>query len=478
MNPVLTIVAAEWNYWRQSKVLIISASVFFVLIAVTAGLVQQRIASETHIRTHHQKTAEETFINQPDRHPHRMVHYGHYVFRTPTPLAVFDPGIDSAVGQSMFLEGHRQNTAMFPESASSADLGSYAWLTPALVYQLFAPLLLLLIGHESITRERESKTLAVLFSQGISGYTLVFSKLLALLSLVALLLFPLLAIGFYSVLNGESALTVLTIMVIYGCYLGFWAVFSLMISVLIKSSMLALVFAAMAWLTAAVLFPTLSVAAISAQFPINGKIETDFLMQSEVRKAGDGHNTNDPAFKALKQQMLSQYSVDSIDQLPFNFKGMVAAEGERKLSEIMNEFSNKRFNRESLQEKSFNRLGWFSPTIALAFSSRALSGTDLDHYHRFLKEAEKTRYDFVQALNKAHLEQLSYHDDMNRNKNEEGRLKARVDAANWQQLDNFEFTVSPINERLVGAIPGLTMLNLWLLLSLIGLFWSSTRLRP
>ena len=51
-----------------------------------------------------------------------MVHYGHYVFRTPAPLARFDPGLDAVTGQSIFLEGHRQNTAMFAASGASADL--------------------------------------------------------------------------------------------------------------------------------------------------------------------------------------------------------------------------------------------------------------------------------------------------------------------------------------------------------------------
>ena len=40
-------------------------------------------------------------------------------------------------------------------AARRADLGGFSWLSPAMVYQLFAPLLVILLGHGLIARERE-----------------------------------------------------------------------------------------------------------------------------------------------------------------------------------------------------------------------------------------------------------------------------------------------------------------------------------
>jgi len=60
-----------------------------------------------------------------------MVHYGHYVFRAPPPLAMFDPGVDAVTGQSLFLEGHRQNSAMFADARAEARTGGFGALTPA-----------------------------------------------------------------------------------------------------------------------------------------------------------------------------------------------------------------------------------------------------------------------------------------------------------------------------------------------------------
>lgn len=117
------------------------------------------------------RRAPRTFLAQPDRHPHRMVHYGHYAFRTSPLLAALDPGVDAVTGQSIFLEGHRQNTAMFADARAGADLGGFAGLTPANIYQLLLPLLLIIIGHGMLLRERESGTLAVLLAQGQSPPT-------------------------------------------------------------------------------------------------------------------------------------------------------------------------------------------------------------------------------------------------------------------------------------------------------------------
>lgn len=50
----------------------------------------------------HQSKANDAFEAQPDRHPHRAIHYGHFVFRPPVPLAAFDPGVDAFTGNAMF----------------------------------------------------------------------------------------------------------------------------------------------------------------------------------------------------------------------------------------------------------------------------------------------------------------------------------------------------------------------------------------
>ncbi|MFO0041035.1 MAG: hypothetical protein ACK55W_03660 [Pseudomonadota bacterium] len=152
MTAALRIARAEWGYWRHSRLLLAALAVFGLLLAATAVLSAARIESEAARRAAQQQAAEQAFTAQPDRHPHRMVHYGHYVFRTPPPLAVFDPGIDAVAGQALFLEGHRQNSAAFAEAPSAAGVGAFGVPHPALAYQLLVPLLLIALGHAAFAR--------------------------------------------------------------------------------------------------------------------------------------------------------------------------------------------------------------------------------------------------------------------------------------------------------------------------------------
>ena len=171
----LRITREEWRQWMRSRLAVISLIVFAVLLIFTTCLTLLEAQDARHDRLHQQEQSEETFLSQPDRHPHRMVHYGHYVFRAPPPLALFDPGVDAVTGQSLFLEGHRQNSAMFADARAEARTGGFGTLSPAKIYHLFLPLLIIALGHAVILRERETRTLGPLLSQGVSGPQLYLS---------------------------------------------------------------------------------------------------------------------------------------------------------------------------------------------------------------------------------------------------------------------------------------------------------------
>jgi ABC-2 type transport system permease protein len=91
--------------------------VLLTLVAVASSWAHQHGIAE--LRARHAEAAEAAFKAQPDRHPHRVVHYGTFIFRPLGALAAFDPGVDAFTGSSMFLEGHRQNSANFGDVRQS-----------------------------------------------------------------------------------------------------------------------------------------------------------------------------------------------------------------------------------------------------------------------------------------------------------------------------------------------------------------------
>ena len=170
------VTARRFEIWAEFAP--ISLVVLLTLVAVASSWAHQRGIAD--LRARHAEAAEAAFKAQPDRHPHRVVHYGTFIFRPLGPLAAFDPGVDAFTGNSMFLEGHRQNTANFGDVRQSSLLVRFGQLTPAFVLQVVAPLLLIFLGYGALARETERGTLRLLMLQGAGRGQVVGGKLLAL----------------------------------------------------------------------------------------------------------------------------------------------------------------------------------------------------------------------------------------------------------------------------------------------------------
>lgn len=462
MSSLGRIAREEWRLWARSRVVLLAGLIVAVLVIATSALTALRVADEAERRTARQASAEETFFAQPDRHPHRMVHYGHYAFRTPPPLAAFDPGVDAVTGQSIFLEGHRQNTAMFADTRAAADLGGFAGLTPANLYQLLVPLLLIIIGHGVILRERESGTLPVLLAQGQTGLRLAGGKAMALAGVAGVLLLPVAVLALWGVAAGEAPLAATLLVAGYALYLAVWAALVLAVSLWTRQRSVALGLLVFVWLALALIVPRIGINAASAAIDAPGKIESDLVMLAKERQLGDGHNAADPAFEALKKQVLEQYEAQSVEELPINWRGVVAGHAEKKLTDLMNAHAEERMAREAAQSRIVTWFGLASPTLAVGAASRTLAGTDLATHHRFLRQSEALRFDFVQGLNDLHATGLSYADDAARSSDPAAEQRTRVNAAAWKLLDTFRFAPDPAADRMARAALPLALLLGWL----------------
>ena len=478
MSKVLSIAREESRLWLRSRLALFTLLIFTVLLAAVSIATSLRMSEEHRERSEQQALAEETFLSQPDRHPHRMVHYGHYVFRTPSPLAMIDPGVDSFTGQSIFLEAHRQNSAMFADARSGAELGGFQGLTAALVYQMFVPLLLIAIGHGVFIREREENTLAPLLAQGVTGNELYAGKWVAMAGVTLALLLPLAMVSAAAVVRGEALLASFGVMGLYALYLFVWCGVILLVSAMVRSRALSLGILALFWLASALIVPRMAVESAVSAVPAPGKIETDLRMQAELREVGDGHNAGAPQFQQLRANLLIQYDVERVEDLPVNFRGVVSEVAEADVTEVMNRFAEERMDLEVRQARFAESFGWLSPVVAVSAGSRALSGTDLATHHRFLREAEDVRFDFVQGLNRVHVEQLDYTDDINRSLNEEANRRTRMSAENWNVLDEFSFQPAAADQRLARAGAPLGMLSAWLLLLTAGGIRAARRMQP
>jgi len=113
----------------------------FALVTAYSQLREQQAS----VNDYRQEVRERWEAN-PDKHPHRMAHYGYVAFREQHPLSFFDRGLDSYVGNAVFLEAHRQNTVNFSTASLSTSLLRFGELSGALVLQALLPLLIFFWG--------------------------------------------------------------------------------------------------------------------------------------------------------------------------------------------------------------------------------------------------------------------------------------------------------------------------------------------
>lgn len=463
MNRIWLIACDEWRSMLHNRIAAIAIAMLVALAAIAAlSTMAHRDASDA-IRARFQAQADQAFDGQPARHPHRMVHYGHFVFRPLPALAAFDPGVDGFTGNTIFLEGHRQNSANFGDVRQSSLLVRFGQLTPAFVLQALAPLVLIFVGFGIVARERERGTIRQLFAHGVSAGELMLGKTLALGGVGAILLAPaVIAIGWLVSAEGASFAPALALVAGYAGYLAIWVLTVVIASSLVAHARIALMTLIGVWAFAVILLPRVVPDLAMTTAPTLTRLETDIAIQRDLRAMGDSHNPDDPFFTAFKASVLKEYGVQRVEDLPVNYRGLVAAEGEKLTSKLFNDYASVQFAAQSAQSALADAFGIVSPAIAVRRLSIAASGTDLEGHRRFLAQAEAYRFAIVQELNRLQAEALTYADDGNRNTDPEAAIRVRIDPANWRGVPDFSYRPAATQERLAAALPCLAILLGWL----------------
>ncbi|MET0405639.1 MAG: DUF3526 domain-containing protein [Cystobacter sp.] len=459
MSPTLRVALEELRFMARNRAVIIGLGLLLLLTLAATLTSHDHQRGVSEFRARQQEAAQHAFEAQPDRHPHRVVHYGQFIYRPLSPLAAFDPGVDAYTGNSMFLEGHRQNTANFGDVRQSSLLIRFGHLTPAFVLQVLAPLMLVFLGYGAMAREQEQGTLRSLMLQGASRRQILTGKYVALAVGAAVCLLPALAglavIGTQPALAAPAAL----LAVAYLAYLLLWCALVLGVSTLTRRGRDALLMLVALWAVVTLLVPRLAPDMASEAFPLVNRLETDVAIQRDLRAMGDSHNPEDPHFAQFKQEMLEKYGVSRVEDLPVNFKGLLAVEGERLTSVLFDQYAARDAGLQERQNSLVASFSLLSPTIALRELSMIAAATDLDAHQRFLLQAERYRYKLVQQLNQLEADAVSYADDTAKDAGADQRK--RIDASHWQEIPEFRFEAPAPAELVRAASPKLLILLGW-----------------
>lgn len=449
-------------------------AIFGLLIGIGLLLVYAAIAGwmtfqqQTAMGQKYQQQARHDWLSNPDKHPHRMAHYGHFAFRPKAPLSVFDFGMENFLGNTLFLEAHKQNTVNFSDAGFSTGMLRFGEISLAMILQLLLPLLLFFLGFGTVATERETGTLKLVLSQGVSWQQLITGKSLGLVSVMLALFGPVVlttSLLCFSLQGGiftaDQAIRLVLLMLAYFLYLTFFCVIAVLVSVRSQTAKTALVSLISLWLMLTLVLPRASQALGSYLYPAPSKARFLAAIQADVLLEGDSHNPNDPHYKALKDSLLAAYQVATVQQLPINYSGFVMAEGEKISAHLYNEHFNQLLAIYDQQNRFSKAMAFLNPYLAIRNLSMALSGTDFASYVDFQQQAEQYRYDMAQTINDLQIRYIS-------NKKLGPTDKPyQIDHKYWQQIPDFTYQAPVVASVFRHEIMSLLAFAFWSVLLVV-----------
>ena len=450
--------------------------VFLLGLVVALGLVavagaRHHEANESEQRARYQAVVDQQWVDQPERHPHRVIHYGFLVFREAAPLEFFDPGVSDYTGTSIFLEGHRQNTANFGEARHATGVSRFGRLTPASVLALLLPLLVVLAGFAAVSREREGGTLGVLLTAGATPGQILAGKALATGAVGALATLPVaLAIAAFAGPGLDSPASggrLGALAAIYGVYLAGWVLLTVLVSAVRTSSRSALAQLLALWVVICVAAPRMAASVAETLHPLPSRAELTAQVEAALNKVGDSHRPDDPFFRSLRDEYLERYDVTSVEDLPVNWSGVISHESEAATSRVFEDHRQELVAGHLRQNRIMAWSGLVSPYLAARDLSMGVAGSGPRAMEAFLAEAEAHRYTIIQRLNELHMHEIHY---------EENDRSQRLLRRHWAEFPVFGTEPPPVGVALAERSVSLAALGLWIGLPLAGLAFARRRL--
>jgi ABC-2 type transport system permease protein len=432
---------------------------FITLLAASLWIGYAAAKEQQQLALHYKKDVRERWEDNPDKHPHRMAHYGYVAFRQAYPLGFFDYGLEAYLGKSVFLEAHKQNTVNFSDAGLSSGMLRFGQLSAAMILQLLMPLLLFFLGHDLIAKEKEDGTLKLLLVQGVSPQTLIWGKAIGLWWVGLLILIPGILLGLLFLFLGPLDLEVLVRYLLlagtYALYLLLISLIAILVSARSATAKSALIYLIGCWLLFTLILPRLAQVGGQHLFPSPSKIAFDTAVEAELIRHGDSHNPDDPHFKALKDSLLNTYQVDSTHKLPFNYSGFIMKEGEKLSAETFNRHQDSLIHIFTDQQKVLRITSLINPYLALKHISMSLAGTDYAAFTQFQIDTEAFRYKLAQTLNDLQIKYISNKVSTSADKS------AVIDRKFWEEMPDFEQRFPSLREVFLTEILSWLSVLVW-----------------
>ena len=422
------------------------------LIAIAGWIGGVRVAElrQTHIGV----TALErrAWEEQPDRHPHRAAHFGQFAFRSPGVLEVIESGVLPFTGSAIYIEPHVRNEPVLPPALSLPPPTRLGYFQINTIFNLFIPLLMIFLVVPRLPFERNAGILRILESQGISTREILLGKTLGtwLATLIAFIL-PFLILGSSVLLVWDSgSLPHFGIYLIQtSLYLLCWSAVLVTLSSHFRTEQAAIGAALGGFILQAMLIPKVVPTLAETLLPEMGTGEFRQRLYTELAKSPNGHRPGGPEFEALKQELLKQHRVATVEELPFNYEGLIMQKAEEHSTKVFRTAFDQQWDLFGRQEALALILSAASPTGVQRTLSMHFARSHSVHQKDFETQVEDHRSRINRDLNDL-LTRLPYQD----------RKTKKLPTLTWAGIPSFNFSPMGIGETLGNAAPAFLMLGL------------------
>ena len=452
---MINIILNEWKMLVRNRVFIY-LTIFFVLslsLVVWMGIIQNDDQQEYRIKA--QKHVREQWNNLEAMNPHRAAHYGSYAFKPNNFLNSMDGGINDITGNVIQLEGHVQNEIVYSEASQSLFISKFGKLKSSLLLQYVIPLFLIFLAYGSVSNEKETHRLKLLIFQGISLTSLVFAKSLSIwLYGLSLLLTTVFIQSLLSSSDPEIFQRLTLLIFSYGFYYYIITSLATYFSARLKNNTSALSSILATWILWTIFLPKIWGNTVEKIHSLPSRMTFNAAMKEERSKGIDGHNPSDKRREELKNKYLTEYKVDSLQQLPINFDGIVMQEDEEYGNLVWDKHFGNNYTILQKQKRLYQVSGLLNPFASLQSASMGFCGTDMIHHLDFLKKAEDYRRFLIKALNDKHAYGGS----------KTGDWRWTVDSTFFRSVQGFSYKAPKITEQINHYIIDMLCLLWWVLL--------------
>lgn len=450
--------------WRDGRFRFVGAFILILLAAtLLAGWSNYRKATAEQEAA--RATDEQQWVNQGARNPHSAAHFGKYAFKPRTPVSLLDNGVNSYLGVAVWLEAHYQNPFRYRPAEDSTVVQRFGELTAVIVLQLLIPLFIILLAFPAFAGERESGTLRQLLSLGIDRKTLAFGKALGIAGALAALLIPAAIIGTAALAlaamgasgDGLSSsfgrFIVMTIS--YLLYFTIFLAVSLAASAYFRTAQMALLVLFGFWIFNGLFVPRVAADLAGKIYPSVSGTEFWENTSRDLREGIDGHDPQNKRTEEAKKQLLAQYHVEKIEDLPINFSGWSLNQGEEYAGKVYDKHYSALWQSFENQNRFYNLSAIFAPLPAVKSVSMSMAGTDFPHHRHFATEAEEYRRVINRILNEDYM-----------NNSRTGDTNYTANETLWSSMPHFQYDLPNTAWAVQTQTLPLVILCLWTLASI------------